>query len=52
MSHHNAEEIGHSTTNTKGLVSILPAPGREGEPPEEGQLTRMDVIALVVDIEY
>ena len=52
MSHHNAEEIGHSTTNTKGLVSILPAPGREGEPPEEGQLIRIDVNAIVADIEH
>ena len=50
MNHHNVEEIGQSTTNTKGLESISPAPGREGELPEEGQLTRVDVIATVVDI--
>ena len=52
MSHHNAEETGQSITNTKGSVSITPAPGREEESPEEGQLTRVVVIALAADIEH
>ena len=50
MNHHNVEEIGQSIINTKGLESITPIPGREGDLPEEGQLTKMDVIATVVDI--